>query len=108
MFLTLTEGLVWGERREPPDAFRDFLLTLHHLCSNDRVNAIGCLSDQPYEGPVPIPASDWVDLYFDSDGEKLRNTGLFSRLLLFHHPVCLSFLDTADRDQIQKFREAGR
>jgi hypothetical protein len=79
---TLSEALAWGQRRDPPDAFRDFLTTLHQLCSSGRVQAIGIWQDGgPCDALVPIAVSDWPELYFDSDGEQLRSGDLFSGVL---------------------------
>src|SRR6266446_1335429 len=82
IFWTLSEALAWGQRRDPPDSCYDFLRTLHELCSAGRVHAIGHRpNDRPDDALVPIPASDWVELYFDSDGEQLRSGDLFSGIL---------------------------
>ena len=79
---TLPEALTWGQERDPPEAFRDFLLTLHGLCHSGRVHATGCRrASQPRDAVVPIPAADWMGLNFDSDGEKLRSGDLFSARL---------------------------
>jgi hypothetical protein len=82
VFWTLPEALAWGQERDPPLSFRDFLGTLHKLCSSGRVNATGFSpAGQPGDALIPIPASDWVKLYFDSDGEQLRSGDLFSGVL---------------------------
>jgi hypothetical protein len=82
VFWTLPEALAWGQTRDPPDSFEDFLRTLHELCSSGRVHAIGHrLTGQPRNAFIRIPASDWAELYFDSDGEQLRSEDVFSRIL---------------------------
>ncbi len=82
VFWTLLNALAWGQTRDPPDSFQDVLRTLHELCSSGRVHAIGRrLTGQPRNAFIRIPASDWVELYFDSDGEQLRSEDVFSRIL---------------------------
>ena len=79
VFWTLPEALAWGEERDPPDSFYDFLRTLHKLCSSGRVHAIGfSWADQRRDALAPISALYWVELYFDSDGEQLHSGDLFS------------------------------
>ena len=71
-FWTLPEALARGQKRDPAYAVQDFLETLHHLCGSGRVQAFGLrqrggLSDTL----AAIPPNDWLELYFDSDGEQL-------------------------------------
>src|SRR5271156_3463876 len=75
-FWTLPEVLAWAKKRDPPDAFRDSLLTLHELCNAGHVKALGHPDDRRSGAPLPILASDWVGLYFDNDGKKLRSADL--------------------------------
>jgi hypothetical protein len=94
----LPEVLAWGQDRDPPDVFADVLATLHALCLSGDVHAIGyrceapkCAGravagsattvDRPIETLEPIPADNWTELYFDSDGERLRSEDLFSGIL---------------------------
>jgi hypothetical protein len=81
ILLTLPEALTWAKSREPPTALRVLLAMLHQLCRSGRVRALGRPSRGPSDASVPIPASEWVDLWFDSDGEKLRCTDLFLGIL---------------------------
>jgi hypothetical protein len=80
---TLSESFAWGQRQDPPASLPDFLWTLHELCSEGRGHAIGHHpTGRSRDVFVPIPASDWKELYFDSsDGEKLRSEDLFSGIL---------------------------
>ena len=81
-FLVLPDMLAWGQRRDPPDGFADFLLTLHALCACGRVRALGYRpTNKPPVALTPIPAADWTTLYFDSDGKQLRSGDLFSGVL---------------------------
>jgi len=96
-FCTLPEALAWGPKRDPPDAFSDFLWTLYELCRSGRVHAVGrrlewtlkssngeevarraSMVPQPSDLSEPIPVGEWEDLHFDSDGQKLRTEDLFS------------------------------
>lgn len=67
-----------GQRHDPPDGFRDFLTTLYELSSCSRVQAFGfCQDVDRRDTLVPIAASDWRRLCFDSDRERLRSADLF-------------------------------
>jgi hypothetical protein len=82
VFLVLPDTLAWGERRDPPDAFANFLLTLHELCASGRVRALGYRpTGKAPDALTPVPAADWSTLYFDSDGKQLRSGDLFSGVL---------------------------
>jgi hypothetical protein len=99
VFWTLPEALAWGQKRDPPDAFPDFLLTLYGLCCSGQVRAVGrrvegaakvlwsnreevprrvSVAPRPRDLSEPLPAREWEDLHFDSDGQKLRTEDLFS------------------------------
>lgn len=106
VFWTLTEALAWGQTRDPPDAFRHFLLTLHGVCSSGRVQAIGYRpSGQLRNALVPIPAADWIELYFDSDGERLRSGDLFSGVL--HRRRAWTSVRFSQADLIREWPKAG-
>jgi hypothetical protein len=103
---TLPEALAWGQGRDPPDAFRDFLETLHHLCGSGRVQAFGLrrrggLSDTL----AAIPPNDWLELYFDSDGEQLGSGDLFLGIL--HKRLAWTSLRFSKADLIREWPPAG-
>jgi hypothetical protein len=99
VFWSLPEALAWGQKRDPPDAFADFILTLHGLCHSGRVHAAGrrlelaskplrrsrekvaqrpSVEPRPGHLSEPIPNRQWEDLHFDIDGKELRTGDLFS------------------------------
>jgi hypothetical protein len=72
VWLTLAEALDWGQRRDPPESFGDFLATVHELCRSDRVRSRGRRWTTG-DAVEPIPASEWANLWFDSDGQRFRS-----------------------------------
>jgi hypothetical protein len=103
---TLSEALTWGQRRDPPDAFEDFLITLHGLCGSGRVQAFGRRqTGSRYGSLLPIPAADWTESYFDSDGEKLRSGDLFLGIL--HKRLAWTSLRFSEADLIREWPPTG-
>ena len=104
-FWTLSESLAWGQRQDPPASFQDFLRTLHELCSAGRVHAIGHRpTGLSRDALVPIPPG-WMELYFDSDGEKLRSEDLFSGLL--HGRRTWISVQFSQADLVREWPKAG-
>jgi hypothetical protein len=114
--------LAWGQYRDPPDAFADVLGTLHELCLSGSVHAIGhrcetpsrtglaaagsaTTADRPFDALEPIPADDWAELYFDSDGKQLRSEGLFSVRLRRHR--AWTSVRYSQADLVEKWPKAG-
>lgn len=60
---------------------------------------------QPRDGLIPIPASDWVELYFDSDGEQLRSGDLFSGILL--QRLAWTSVRFSQADLVREWPKAG-
>lgn len=103
---TLTEALAWGQGRDPPDALRDFLETLDELCRSGRVQAFGLRqTESPRNTLEPLPASDWIELYFDSDGKQLRSGDLFSGRL--HNRRPWTSVRFSQADLIREWPKAG-
>jgi hypothetical protein len=105
VFLTLPEALAWGQSCEPPVALRDFLPTLHRLCRSGRIHAVGRPSDRPYHALTPIPSTDWIDIWFDSDSEKLHCANLFSGIL--HRRRVWNSVAYSQVDLIREWPRAG-
>jgi hypothetical protein len=106
VFWTLSESLAWGQRQDPPASVYDFLRTLHELCSDGRVHAIGHgPTGRSRDALVPIPAPGWMELYFDSDGEKLRSEDLFSGIL--HRRRTWISVQFSQADLVREWPKAG-
>ena len=124
-FCTLPEALAWGPKRDPPDAFSDFLWTLYELCRSGRVHAVGrrlewtlkslssngeevarraSMVPQPSDLSEPIPVGEWEDLHFDSDGQKLRTEDLFS---ISRERRAWTHVQFSRDDLIQEWPKAG-
>jgi hypothetical protein len=102
---TLPEALAWGQGQDPPDSWQDFLRTLHALCRSGRVSALGRLTGQPHDTLVPISASDWADLYFDSDGKQLRSADLLCGIL--HRRRAWTSVRFPQADLVREWPKAG-
>lgn len=76
-WLTLVEVVEWGQSRDQPELFRSFLVTLYDLCRSSRVRARG-RRWTTRDAVQAIPASEWGDLWFDSDGQRFRSHDLRS------------------------------